>query len=275
MGVDIHVDQTGMLRRLGTLTPPKGFVSAFPVFEDSVQTLSDADLLEIARSGIADGRKRFDSSFIKNQRSHGSCNGFAGAGALTRARVRRGLKRVDLSGAYLYSLINGGSDNGSALEDGMKVMQSKGIASEALVGWDAIYPNRQNKPAADAEALRYQGFECYATRTLPGTFTAVALGFDIVVAVHVGSHFEDVDTEGVPGRANGPGNHAVGADGLTCVHGNQLALTNFNSWDVVYGQQGRMCLTQDHLAQPISNHTFYAIRSTEDDPNAVNPPVAA
>lgn len=275
MSCDIHVDQTGMLRRLGTLTPQPGFVSAFPVFEDAVKTLSEPELLDIARSGIADGRNRFDSSYIKNQRSHGSCNGFAGALALTRARVRRGLKRVDLSGAYLYSLINGGSDNGSMLEDGMRVMQSKGIASEMLVGWDAIYPNRYNRASADAEALRYQGFECYATRTILGTFTAAALGFDLVVAVHVGSNFERVDSEGVPGRSSGPGNHAVGADGLTCVQGSRLALTNFNSWDVVYGQEGRMCLTQDHLAQTIQNHTFYAIRSTDDDPDATNPPVAA
>lgn len=270
---DIHVDCTGELRRLGCLLPPDGFVSAFPVFEDAVPQLSEADILEIARSGVMDGRKRFDKSFVKNQRSHGSCNGFAGAMALTRARIRRGLPRVDLSGAYMYSLINGGQDRGSALDDGMKVLE-RGVCTEETVGWDSVFRTQYDTAKADAEAKRFRGFECYQTRTRLGVFTAAALGFDLVIAVHVGRNFDQLDSEGRHGVDRGPGNHAVLADGITCVGGNKPALTDTNSWATTWGHEGRMLSTWEALEETTRYHAFYAIRSTGDDPSGNNPPAA-
>lgn len=269
---DIIIDRNGEPRMLGCLLPPPGFVCAFPVFEDAVQTLTEAMILDIARSGTADGRTRFDNTFIRNQKQRGSCNGFAAAGALTRARVRRGLERVTLSGAYIYSRINGGRDQGSALDDGMKEVQQYGACTEELVGWDQVFRNQYDTAKADAEASRFRAFECYQTKTMLGLFTAVALGWDVVVAVHVGSHFETLNSEGVPKVDHGPGNHAVGADGLICVSGNKPALTNFNSWGLTFGREGRMCLTWDNLAESSNNHAFYAYRSTTDDPQGNNPP---
>lgn len=269
---NIVTDDTGAVRTLGCLLPPSGFVSAFPAFEDAVKPLSDAEIRDVAKSGDADGRKRFDSSWIQDQKSHGSCNGFAGAMALSRARVRRGLDRVILSGAYLYSLINGGRDQGSMLDDGMREMQARGIATQETVGWDAIYPSRYDRAKADAEAARFKGFECYAVKTPAGLFSAAAMNFDLVVAVHVASRFMRVDSDGVAGVDRGPGNHAVGADGLVWVNG--PTLTGFNSWNRSYGVDGRMLLTWDHFAGTLGNHVFYAIRSTGDDPQGSNPPAA-
>ena len=270
--VDVIQTDDGVERILGCLLPPQGFVTSFPALEDAVPVISARDIEEIARSGDMDGRKKFDASFIKDQRSHGSCNGFAGAAALTRARVRRRLPRVDLSGAYLYSLINGGQDRGSLLEDGMRVMQTKGIATEQTVGWDAIYPSRYNREKADAEAAQFKAFECYAVKTKEGFWTALALNFDIVLAVHVGSRFMRVDSQGIAGVDSGPGNHAVGADGITWGNDQPLA-TAYNSWNLSYGDQGRMLLTWSHLSQPWGYHTTYAIRSTLDG-NGDNPPAA-
>ena len=267
------VDGAGEIRKLGCLLPPAGFVSSFPVFEDAVPQLSDLEVEDIAKSGVMDGRKKFDSTWIADQKSHGSCNGWAGAMALSRARVRRGLERVMLSGSYLYSLINGGSDNGSMLEDGMKTMQSRGIATAATVGWDQIYPSQYDRAKADAEAARFKGFECYAVKTKQGLFSAAALGFDVVVAVHVGNRFMNVDANGVAGADSGPGNHAVGADGIIWIGGRPY-LTGFNSWNLSYGAQGRMNMGWEHFEQPFGYHVFYAIRSTGDDPSGHNPPSA-
>lgn len=256
------------------LQTPLSLMTAFPLYEDAGPMLTDSQIEEAAKSGTCRGSTRFDSSWIGNQRNHGSCNGFAGAKALQRARVRRGLPRVNLSGAYLYSLINGGRDNGSMLDDGMAAIQSRGVATEETVPWNKIYPGQYDRAKADAEAATNKAFECYAVRTRGALFSALASGFDCVVAVHADNGFMQVDADGVAGGGNGPGNHAVGADGLfwSARRGRPVA-DGFNSWDVSYGVQGRMGLDWNaHFAPTTVHHLFYAIRSTTDGGDS--PPAA-
>lgn len=257
--------------QVGTgLQIPVSTASAFPAYEASGPMLSMPEILDIAKSGTQRGRDRFDVTFIKNQRSHGSCQGFASAAATTRARIRRGSKRVDLSGAYAYSLVNGGRDNGSMLEDGM-IACEEGYATEETVGWDAIYPNRYNVAKAKAEAARFKAREVYAVRTEQALFSALAVGFDCVVAVHADNGFMSLDGRGVAQGGNGPGNHAVGADGLT--YDGELIADGYNSWDVSYGDRGRMGLTWSRHFRPTNpHHCFYAIRTASDDPQEPNPP---
>lgn len=253
------------------LQVPTSLATAFSAYEADGPMFEWDQIEAIAKAGGDRGRDRFDISWIKNQRSHGSCNGFAGALALSRSRVRRGLERVDLSGAYLYSLINGGRDQGSLLEDGLRVMQSRGVATEQTVAWDAIYPGRYDRSKADAEAARFRGFECYAVRSDRGLFSALAAGFDCVVAVHADSGFMRLDSRGVAGGGNGPGNHAVLVDGLWW--DGEVIADGVNSWGTSYGDQGRMGLSwKRHFARTTQYHLFYAIRSTSDDPQGSNPP---
>jgi len=249
----------------GLLLPPVACFSTLPIWENRLPVWNEAEILDTARSGLMDGRKLFGRDWIKDQKSHGSCNGFAGASALSRSRVRRGLDRVDLSGAYLYSLINGGQDRGSMLDDGMNTIQQRGIAPESLVAWDQIYPRQYDRAKADAEAGKYKGWECYAVKTLPGLWTALAAGWDCVVAVHAGDNFMRAGVNGVVGVENGPGNHAVAADGVYYSdRAGQLVACGVNSWNTAYGVEGRMGLTEAHFRQTMQHHVFYAIRSTTD-----------
>lgn len=258
--------------QVGTgLQVPTSLSTSFPAYETSGSMLPRADVEAVAKAGTARGRDRFDKTFIKSQGKHGSCQGFASALALTRARVRRGQERVDLSGAFAYSLVNGGRDNGSMLEDGLRVSESVGYATEATVPWDAIYPSRYDRAKAMAEAARFRGFEVYSVRTELALLSALASGFDCVVAVHADNAFMKLDARGVAGYANGPGNHAVGADGLSW--DGEVLVDSFNSWGLSYGREGRMYLTWDHhLTQTNKYHNFYAMRSTLDDPQGNNPP---
>lgn len=188
---------------------PVSASSAFIAYETIGPMLSMTDIVDLAKRGSRTrGRQRFDSTWIKNQRTKNSCQGFASAGTVQRARVRRGLKRVNLSGAYAYSLVNGGRDRGSMLEDGM-VACEQGYATEETVPWDAIYPSLYNATKAKAEAARFKAREVYAVRTEQGLFSALASGFDCVVAVHADDGFMRLDSRGVAGGGNGPGNHAV------------------------------------------------------------------
>jgi hypothetical protein len=253
----------GRKRKLGTLKPPAGFVSSLPVFESAVEPLDDSTLTRIAKSNSATGRTMFDSSWIMDQGQYGSCNGWAGASALSRARVRRGLKRVNLSGAYLYSLINGGRDNGSMLDDGMRTLQSRGCATLDSVKSNQIYPSKYDRKKADREAAKHKSFEAYQIGSREGLWTALALGFDVVVAVHAGNAFSNIDRNGIAGVNNGGGNHAVMADGLLYA-GGEIVADGANSWGTRWGDRGRMLLRWKHFEQTIGVHAFYSIRSSID-----------
>jgi hypothetical protein len=249
----------------GLLMPAIPCSTTFPVWEDRLPLWSESEIVDIARSGLMDGKKLFPTDWIQDQRDKGSCNGFAGASALSRARVRRGLSRVDLSGAYLYSLINWGRDTGSLLNDGMAAMQTRGIATAETVKWDQIYPRLYDQSKADAEAALYRAFECYAVKTIQGLWTALAAGWDCVVAVHAGNAFMRVGTDDVVGVDAGPGYHAVMADGLYYSSRlGQLVACGVNSWGTRYGVGGRMGLTESHFRQTLQHHAFYAVRSTTD-----------
>lgn len=251
----------GVERKLATLLPEPGLKLSMPVF--AVPEMSDSALEKIARTGKLDGRTLFeDRNWIKDQGAAGSCNGWAGAMALARARVRGGQDRVDLSGSYLYSLVNDGRDEGSTLHRGMAALMDRGCASEPTVRPHQIYRNQYDVQQADREAQLYRAHECYAVETVRGAFTAVAMGFDVVLAVHVGDSFSKLDRNGFAGIDNGAGNHAVLADGLAWADG-ELAFTMANSWGVRWGSSGRALLRADHLARTIRFHKAYAIRAAK------------
>lgn len=244
------------------LLVPDSLMTSFPDYSTSAQVLSKEDILMAARSGERKGKNRFDSTWVKNQGNFGSCNGFMVASMLSRARVRRNLERVDLSGAYAYSLMNNGRDQGSTLDNSMRVVELNGIATEETVKFNQIYPYLYDRRKADEEAKQFRAFECYRVKTELELASALILGFDCGVAVHAGARFMQLNPSGIAGADSGPGNHAVGVDGIFA-EGDTIFFDMYNSWGVSYGNQGRAYLTwARHLAQTIIYHPFYAIRST-------------
>lgn len=262
--IDEIIDETGEVRRLGSLAPPAGFVSLFRVWEDEKPIWDDSDIRRaIIDSDRTPRRKIFGKRWIQNQRSHGSCNGYAGAGALSRARWLRGLQDgLILSGAFIYSLINGGRDFGSALEDGLRVIQSHGAPPEELVPWDQIYPNQQPRNAK-AEAAKHKGLTCYAAKTKQGFRTGIAAGFVGIVAVHAGGRFQRLNDQGIAGVDSGRGNHAIHVDDMALKGGTEV-FDSVNSWGLTYGDEGRAYLTWDSFEQTFGTHTFYLIASTQE-----------
>ena len=195
--------------------------------------------------------------------SGNSCNGYAASGSLAKARFLRGIQdKMKLSGAFIYSLINGGQDNGSALESGLKVIGTHGAPPESLVPWNMIYP-KQQPSNAKAEALKHRGLKCYAVQTKQGFRTALAAGFPVIVAVQAGSKFQRLNAQGIASADSGGGNHAIHCDDIRIIGGQEVYDT-CNSWDVTYGDQGRVLLTWDSFEQTFGRHTFYAVASTEE-----------
>lgn len=261
--IDQIIDEFGEVRRLGSLCPPAGFVSSFNTFEDEKPVWDDSDIRKVLQQGLPTCRDIFSGEWVHDQKSHGSCNGYAAAGALQAARWLRGIRDgLKLSGAYLYSKMNGGRDQGSALEDGLKNVKKWGIAPADLVPWDQIYPSEQPRNA-DAEAAKHKGLTCYAVQTRQGFRTAVAAGFPVIVAVHAGRNFQRLNAQGIAGVDSGRGNHATFVLGAKLIGGTECYDMQ-NSWNTRYGTGGRCFLTWDSFAQTFGTHTFYAIASTDD-----------
>jgi len=262
------IDKSGQIRRCGTLTVPPNFVSAFPAFDTAGRIYNDDEIKRlISDPSRIPSRITYDSSWTLDQHQFGSCQGHGCASALARARYKRGLSKLLLSGAYAYSKVNGGRDNGSALEDGLRAVSQYGICPLDLVPYNQIYANLQPK-SADAEAAKHKGLLAFAitgasaAEKRQGLRSALAAGWPCVVAVSVGSRFDTL-RNGICGVDGGVGNHAVCVDDLRIVNGTEVFDMN-NSWGTSFGEMGRGYLVWDHFVQTIGNHTFYAIASTTE-----------
>lgn len=265
------LEYEGVAYKLGCLVPDvrpttfAAFADAGPMLtrEQSISILQDPKRVE--------SRIRFAGvKWINNQGNIGSCNGQAGAGALQRSRVRRGLAYVKMSGEGLYAQINGGKDQGSMLDDGMNALMKNGCPPSDMVKWQT-YLWRDISQEARAAMPRFRAFEAYRVDTEEEMLAGLASGFDGVIAVHANNAFMKVDAEGRVSPTDGPGNHAVGVDDVRIRQG-KIEFDMFNSWDLRYGVQGRGWVSWErHLRGPSKNHAFYLIRSTTDDPSGDNP----
>lgn len=238
----------------------------FSAYRTSQPILSKDQIRQIVtHPDRSPARIRFPSKqFIRNQGRRGSCNGYAGAWALARARVAAGLPFVPLSGEYLYSLINGGRDSGSMLDDGMHALQEKGIARESLVKHESYLFNEMSAEAR-ADAPNFKGFECYRADDESELASGLALGFVGVVAVHASRSYQQLDSRGVRLASSGPGNHAVGVQDVRISPTGELEFDEFGSWGLNNGQDGCAWITWLRHLQPTQEyHAFYLIRAATD-----------
>lgn len=260
---DISVD--GVIRRCltqanpaGHQTPLKAFAEVHPLFtNDQLRSI-------LANPNRVPSRQRFDKTWILDQKSYGSCEGHAEAGALQRTRIRRGFQdKILLSGGYAYSKVNGGNDNGAALEDGLKAIQQFGICPLSLVTADMIYPHLQ--PAnADAEAAKHKASVAYHLPDWQNVLSALAADFDIIVAISAGQHYSNTShSTGMAGVDNGSGNHAVCCDDYVEING-EFWVDSPGSWNTGLGIDGRVFLSQGSFQQTIQHHTFYAVASMNE-----------
>lgn len=265
MPADLIIDIHGNERACGSLVLPPGFVQTMRSFEQEKPILDDASIRALLTDPDRPKRRKiFDWKWIQNQYNKGSCNGYAEAGGLGKARWLRGIKDgLLLSGAFAYSLMNNGQDHGSVLYDGMIAVEKYGICSEELVPWDQIYPYMQ--PAnARSEAAKHKGLKAYPVQTKQGFRTAVAVGFPVIVCVHAGNDFQHLNSQGICGIDNGSGNHAVHVDDGVIIGGDEV-YDLCNSWGVDgYGDQGRSYARWESFEQCFPYHVFYAIASTEE-----------
>jgi hypothetical protein len=250
-GVPAFEDSTGEVRMLAKLKPDQEVRKMMSQAHD----LFGAPVPRSQWKPI-DRRNDLGSQFIVNQRNTSGCVGFSAVEAMMRQRFLRGYGFVFLSGAYVYSWINGGRDSGAMITDALKALVDHGAPLESTVPWNYIFRNQSK--VGDVEAQRFRLRRGIAiTQTDQATafdwiVTALLKGFIPQFAIEVGNNFDNFDANGVAGFSAGYGNHSVHADGLVEING-KWYLDMPNSWGTSWGNQGRCLLSEKHIQTVVSN----------------------
>lgn len=219
------------------------------------------------------GLAHYDSTWTKNQNGWGKCASSAATYAVEKARHIAGQPRVELSDDYLYSLVNGGRDQGSTLSANLAAITQKGIATRRTVREGQITRRAYDTAKADKEALRFRAHEGFATPTEQDVVAALLAGKPVVIAIHVGRNWRNFDRDGVLIGDQGPGNHSEHLDHVR--YNRQKSRFEFrehSSHGTSQGEGGFFWVTwSQHLATVHSSHVFYAVPNAIQDPFGLSP----
>lgn len=261
-GLPLYEDANGNQRFLGKLAPDPGKQNKLRRFNAMFPLIPRSQWKPIDR------RSTLGTQFITNQRSHGSCVGYSAAQAEMRMRALRGLKFYVLSGAYIYSFINGGRDNGAQITDALDVLVKHGTCLESTVDWNTIY--RAQASRGDAEAQRFRMGEGVVVQSFDEAGTALQMGMIPQFALEVGNNFENLDSDGVAGFSPGGGNHSVHADGMKLSSRGAWLLDTPNTWGVGFGQQGRAFTSEKHFSS-VQQDAYVHVDQLQDPQDETNP----
>lgn len=258
--------------------------------------LDDADIKKLLPDGFyLEQRKRWQYR-MRNQGSLGKCNASSNASGLEQLFELQGLPYRAISDCYIYSLVNGGRDRGSALISTFKQMQERGASPmELQVGGLTKrlandFFNRSQVPRdilaqADIEAKRFKGWEFYRAPTnsfsayARTVASALARRQPVVFAWHVGGASSRLrNGYAIVGR--GVGNHSNLLQSAKFVGGQDIVHPDDrNSWgpctDPLYGrtggpgwgENGHALFTMGDVWACAKNHDTYIMTSAKADPN--------
>lgn len=275
-GKDAVVSPDGEVHCLGLLPDPNP--PRLMTLGQSLGSLpSRAELIDLVESQEyqknVGGMAHYDVSWTKNQNGWGKCASSAATYAVEKARHINGQPRIELSDDYLYSLVNGGRDQGSTLSANLQAITQKGIATRRTVKEGQITRRMYETATADREALRFRAHEGFATPSEQEVVAALLSGKPVVIAIHVGRNWRNFDRDGVLIGDRGPGNHSEHLDHVR--YNRQKGRFEFrehSSHGTSQGEGGFFWVTwNQHLATVHSSHVFYAVPNAVQDPFGLSP----
>lgn len=211
----------------------------------------------------------------------GQCNADATTGAMESQRSKQGLPYVALAAGDLYGRINGGSDNGSTLEDGLAESIARGVGSVQTYGGDIWSRGRAGCPQSERDA--YRVVECLLCPTFDHCFSAVLQGFDLISGIMWYDGW-NTDSQGwLPSSGRGQGGgHAVHGYKPT-YRGGDFGIWHQNSWGKwglsatdLFGQTGiyGLCVFPESIFGS-SIGGWWAVRQVTDNANDLPIPKGA
>lgn len=261
MPLELFKDIHGNIQGTGLLAPDINRLKAFAASPNAVQEFTDAQIRElITDPDRVPMRKLFGPEWISNQSSYNSCAGWATVACQDRRRWLSGIRdKLMLSGSYVYAWCNNGQDNGSFTSDTLNEIKLHGAPSKQLVPENIIYLSQMPLGAHEA-ADDHKALIAYPVKSMQGLKTALALMMPCVVAIQYGNPFQQLNSKGVAGYSNGPGNHAIAAQDIVIIDG-ELVFDTANSHGLSYGDNGCAYLREESFIQTMPNHTFWAFGS--------------
>lgn len=239
--VEIH-EHNGREYRLGLIpTPPERrlLCADFPF-----EPIPEKDWRPVNR------RKLFRSmKTMNNQRSTSGCVGFSTACGGSKARFLSGQPFVHLSGPFIYSLVNGGRDQGAMIIDALEAFLKYGCCSTDSLPLDSGKRNiyRSASKQFDGEAKRRLLEIGFKVDNAAQAMTVLQRGGILEFGVKVGNRFSSLDSEGIAGFDSGYANHAVHGDGCYLSPKRGWCIDSENTWGYEWGDDGRFRFTVDDL----------------------------
>lgn len=251
-------DSTGVVRKLGRLKPDAKKVS-------KIRRVTDT----LPKSAYTEFRDETDLK-VKDQSSSSGCNGHACATGVEAIRWTGGLPYVPLSAWYPYSIMCDGVDQGSYIADALK-QSEQGIAPESLVPYGTINPRSLSRAAREA-APRFRAEIGGRLEEWEEIETAVQMHQPVNLSIRVGSNFNNLDAEGVPGYSRGAGNHAVCAFGgykVSKKHGGLILVQN--SWSPGWGLRGYFWMSRRFWDDQAYREAYTLVAPEEDPQDPTRP----
>lgn len=206
---------------------------------------------------------------VYDQDGRGQCNASATCSALEFAREVGGMEYVHLSAGDLYSQINGGRDDGSTLEAGLRAALTTGVATARTVPyvWNG---RRVENAAAKGERQLYKAAEVYLCPSFDHVASAIQQGFIPIIGMKWHGNFKPDRDGWLPVRGSGGyGGHAIAVCGLDkrVIGGKEVwALKIRNSWSAAWGLGGNCYVPEPLLDGWIGGH--WAVRSVVRTPDS-------
>jgi len=234
---------------------------------------SNPSVVQIPRSQWVEVNLGLCCPPVHDQDGVGQCASDAAVGTVEFARAFAGMPYVKLSAGDLYGRVNGGSDNGSLLEDNLAEILNHGVATAATVPaiWSPRF--RPDKNKVDAERALYGVVEVYQCMDFDDMASAILQGF----VVEHGMMWRDGFKVGSDGwlynASGGRGGHAQMAYGLAFnKKTGKWGLITQNSWGLSWGgsadgtiKAGSEVVSEDLFDGQIGG--FFAVRAAKQTPN--------
>ena len=259
------IDSTGQERFLGNIEAQVRF--AWPKYGDTPA----APKIDRAQwKGLIDklpGAAGPDSPYLSpthDQNGVGQCNADGSTSAMESQRLKQGLPLVMLSAGDLYHRINGGSDRGSLLEDGLRESFS-GVATVEQCGGN-IWRKSGWRSGSAEQRRPYRLLEAFICPTFDHCMSAVLMGFDLVSGIMWYSNYEPGSDGWLPAGRGGGGGHAVHGYKPT-YRGPEFGIWHKNSWGQRWGLTwngvGGLCVFPESAYRgPVGG--WWAVRSMTD-----------